>query len=143
MKRKAIIVDVDGTICENVTGRPWYGKGAAEGMLKDEPYTDIINLIDSYAYDYNLQVIILTGRHKGEELEATKKWLNKNSFYYDEIFARDLNDYSKTSTYKEKVYEEKIKPYYDVVMMFEDNNSCVQMFRNKGLIVLQPQNSDY
>ena len=45
MKPKAIIVDMDGTICENVTGRPWYGEGAADGMLKDEPYTDIINLI--------------------------------------------------------------------------------------------------
>ncbi len=141
--KKAIIVDMDGTICENVTGRPWYGKGAAEGMLKDKPYTDIINLIDSYAYDYNLQVIILTGRHEGEELEATKKWLNKNSFYYDEIFARDLNDYSKTAVYKEKVYEENIKPNYDVVMVFEDSNSCVKMFRDKGLIVMQPQNSDY
>ena len=63
MKPKAIIVDMDGTICENVTGRPWYGEGAADGMLKDEPYTDIINLIDSYSYDYNLQVIILTGLH--------------------------------------------------------------------------------
>ena len=72
-----------------------------------------------------------------------EKWLNKNSFYYDEIFARDLNDYSKTAIYKEKVYEENIKPNYDVVMVFEDSNSCVKMFRDKGLIVMQPQNSDY
>lgn len=143
MKKRAIIVDIDGTICENVTGRPWYGKGAAEGMLKDEPYTDIINLIDSYSFSYNLDVLILTGRHKGEELEATKKWLAKHSFHYNEIYARELNDYSKTAIYKEKVYEEKIKPYYDIVMVFEDSNTCVKMFRDKGLIVMQPQNSDY
>lgn len=143
MKEKAIIVDIDGTISENVTGRPWYGEGAAEGMLTDKPYIDIINLIDAYVYNYGVKVVILTGRHKGKELEATKKWLDKNSFYYDEIFARDLRDFSKTAAYKEKVYEEKIKPYYDVVMVFEDSNSCVQMFRDKGLLVLQPQNSDY
>lgn len=139
MKKKAIIVDMDGTICENVTGRPWYGKGAAEGMLEDRPYTDIINLIDSYAYKYDLQVIILTGRHKGEELEATKKWLDKNSFFYDKIYARDLNDYSKTVVYKERVYESEIKSNYDVIMVFEDEDACVQMFRDKGLIVLQPR----
>ena len=143
MKRKAIIVDLDGTICENVTGRPWYGKGAAEGMLEDKPYDEIINLIDSYSFNYDLHVLIVTGRHKGEELEATKKWLDKHSFYYNKIFARELNDYSKSAPYKEKVYEELIKPNYDVVMVFEDNNACVKMFRDKGLTVLQPQNSEY
>ena len=143
MKRKAIIVDLDGTICENVTGRPWYGKGAAEGMLLDDPCINIMNLIDSYAWNYDLKIIILTGRHKGEELEATEKWLHKYSFFYDEIFARELTDYSKSAPYKEKVYEELIKPNYDVVMVFEDNNACVQMFRDKGLTVLQPQNSEY
>lgn len=138
MNRKAIIVDIDGTISENVTGRPWYGKGAAEGMLEDKPYIDIINLISAYSYVYKLDVLILTGRHKGKELEATKKWLNKNSVFYNEIFARDLNDFSKTSVYKEKIYEEKIKPYYDIVMVFEDDNSCVKMYRDMGLTVLQP-----
>lgn len=142
-KQKAIIVDIDGTISNNVTGRPWFGKGAAEGMLLDEPYINIMDLIDAYAYLYKLEVLILTGRHKGKETDATIDWLHKNSFNYDRLFSRDLNDYSKTFEYKEKVYEEQIKPNYDVVMVFEDNNSCVQMFRGKGLTVMQPQNSDY
>lgn len=143
MKPQAIIVDMDGTICENVTGRPWYGEGAAEGMLEDKPYTNIINMIRSYCDQYYLDLLILTGRHKGIEEAATLEWLDNNWFYPDKIFARDLNDYSKTVVYKEKVYETEIKPNYDVVMVFEDNNACVQMFRNKGLLVLQPQNSDY
>lgn len=143
MKPKAVIVDMDGTICENVTGRPWYGKGAAEGMLKDKPYTNIIDMIRSYCDQYCLDLLVLTGRHKGIEEAATHKWLDDNWFNPDKIFARDLNDYSKTVVYKEKVYETEIKPNYDVVMVFEDNNACVQMFRNKGLLVLQPQNSDY
>lgn len=143
MKRKAIIVDVDGTISENVIGRPWYGKGAAKGMLEDKPYTNIINMIRSYCDKYELDLLILTGRHKGAEEKATLEWLNNNWLNPDKIFVRDLKDYSKTAVYKEKVYEEKIKPFYDIVMVFEDNNSCVQMFRSKGLLVLQPQNSDY
>ena len=112
-------------------------------MLNDKPCTNIMNLIDCYSYNYDLEVLILTGRYKGEDLEATKKWLYKNSFYYSEIFAREPNDYSKATLYKEKVYEELIKPNYDIVIVFEDNNDCVKMFRDKGLIVLQPQNSDY
>lgn len=143
MKRKAIIVDKDDTICENVTDRPWYGKGAAEGMLEDEPKTDLINMIRAYCDQYDVELLVLTGRHKGLEEAATLKWLDDNWLHPDEIFARNKNDYSKTADYKEKVYIEEIEPYYNVLMVFEDSNSCVQMFRDKGLLVLQPKNSDY
>lgn len=64
MKQKAIIVDMDDTICENVTDRPWYGKGAAEGMLEDEPKTDLINMIRAYCDQYDVELLVLTGRHK-------------------------------------------------------------------------------
>lgn len=137
MKPRAIIVDLDGTICKNVTGRPWYGKGAAEGMLKDEPYRDIIDMINIYSSTYELQVIILTGRHQGKELDATKHWLYVNDVNYDIIYTRDSRDYSKSAVYKEKVYTEEIEPYYDVVLVFEDDESCVEMFKSKGLTVLK------
>lgn len=144
MKKKAIIVDMDGTICENVTGRPWYGKGAAEGMLTDAPYTDIINMLRVYLEEYEIQLLILTGRNDTPEIrQATLEWLERNWFYPDKLLMRKPKDYSKTVVYKEKTYTEQIEPYYDVIMVFEDNNACVQMFRDKGLIVLQPQNSDY
>lgn len=144
MKKKAVIVDMDGTICENVTGRPWYGKGAAEGMLTDAPYTNIIDMIRTYCYEYDAQLLILTGRNDTKDVRAaTLAWLETNWFYPDKLFMRKPGDYSKTAVYKEKMYTEQIEPYYDVVMVFEDNNACVQMFRDKGLIVLQPQNSDY
>ena len=144
MKKKAIIVDMDGTICKNVTGRPWYGKGAAEGMLTDAPYTDIINMLRVYLEEYEIQLLILTGRNDTPEIrQATLEWLERNWFYPDKLLMRKPKDYSKTVVYKEKTYTEQIEPYYDVIMVFEDNNACVQMFRDKGLIVLQPQNSDY
>lgn len=144
MKKKAIIVDMDGTICENVTGRPWYGEGAADGMMTDAPYTDIINMLRTYLENYEIQLLILTGRNGTKDVRAaTLAWLETNWFYPDRLFMRRPGDYSKTAAFKEKTYVEKIEPYYDVVMVFEDNNACVQMFRDKGLIVLQPQNSDY
>lgn len=143
-KKKAIIVDMDGTICENVTGRPWYGEGAADGMMTDAPYTDIINMLRTYLENYEMQLLILTGRNDTKDVRAaTLAWLETNWFYPDKLFMRKPGDYSKTAAFKEKTYVEKIEPYYDVIMVFEDNNACVQMFRDKGLLVLQPQNSDY
>lgn len=143
MKQKAIIVDIDDTISENTSGRPWYGRGAAEGMLEDEPKTDLINMIRAYCDQYDVELLVLTGRHKGLEEAATLKWLDDNWLHPDKIFTRDRTDYSKAADYKERVYTEQIEPYYKVLMVFEDSNSCVQMFRDKGLLVLQPKNSDY
>ena len=135
---------MDGTICENVTGRPWYGEGAADGMMTDAPYTDIINMLRTYLENYEMQLLILTGRNDTKDIRtATLAWLETNWFYPDKLFMRKPGDYSKTAAFKEKTYVEKIEPYYDVIMVFEDNNACVQMFRDKGLLVLQPQNSDY
>lgn len=135
---------MDGTICENVTGRPWYGEGAADGMMTDAPYTDIINMLRTYLENYEMQLLILTGRNDTKDVRAaTLAWLETNWFYPDKLFMRKPGDYSKTVAFKEKTYVEKIEPYYDVIMVFEDNNACVQMFRDKGLLVLQPQNSDY
>ena len=135
---------MDGTICENVTGRPWYGEGAADGMMTDAPYTDIINMLRTYLENYEMQLLILTGRNDTKDVRAaTLAWLETNWFYPDKLFMRKPGDYSKTAAFKEKTYVEKIEPYYDVIMVFEDNNACVQMFRDKGLLVLQPQNSDY
>lgn len=141
MKQKAIIVDIDGTISENVTGRPQYGKGAAEGMLEDKPRTNLIDMIRTYCDEYSVDLLVLTGRHEGIEEAVTKKWLDDNWFHPDKIFFRGKDDYSKAALYKEKVYTEEIEPYYDVLMVFEDDDSCVQMFRNKGLLVLQPKKS--
>ncbi len=143
MKQKAIIVDIDDTISENTSGRPWYGRGAAEGMLEDEPKTDLINMIRAYCDQYDVELLVLTGRHKGIEEAATLKWLDDNWLHPDKIFARDRTDYSSAAVYKERVYTEQIEPYYNVLMVFEDSNSCVQMFRDKGLLVLQPKNSEY
>lgn len=33
--RPVILVDMDATLCLNTTGRPYFGEGAAEGMLDD------------------------------------------------------------------------------------------------------------
>lgn len=138
MKRRAVIIDMDNTICENVTNRPWYGPGAASGMTKDAPRLDLINMIRSYCNKYDIDILILTGRHSGSEEQVTLEWLDRYWIYPSNIYTRDLEDFSKAEVYKEKVYSDKIEPVYDVLMVFEDDPKCVEMFENKGLLVLQP-----
>ena len=41
----AIIIDIDNTVSWNITGRPWFGEGAAEGMKDDVAISPIVNYI--------------------------------------------------------------------------------------------------
>lgn len=144
-KKTCIIVDIDGTIALNTTSRPFYGNGAAEGMLKDEPINGIISLINAYAVSHDLsEIIVVTGRESTPEIKkATEDWLNKYKVCYDKIIMREPGDFSHGEDFKEKVYKECIKPYYNVDFAIEDNAKVVKRYRDLGLLVLQPNEGKF
>lgn len=138
----AIIVDIDGTLCLRVNDRPWFGEGAAEGMLNDEP---IEGTCFSVRNLYNkCRVIIMTGREESPEVAAaTKSWLAANNIQYDNIYFRPQNNYDTASKCKKEIYEANIKGKYNVLYVLEDNNKCVEMWRNEGLTCLQPNEGKF
>ena len=76
-------------------------------------------------------------------MEATKTWLKDHYIPYDDIFFRPYKDYSKGAPTKEKIYKEKIEPKYNVWFVLDDNYKCVQMYRDLGLTVLQPNEGKF
>lgn len=136
--RPAILVDMDATLCLNTTGRPYYGEGAAEGMLNDIAVEGICNLVKSL-YEKRT-IFIITGREGTPEIiEATKKWLDSNSIKVDGLFFRPVKDYSPGAECKKKIYEDNIKGKYNVEFVLDDNYKCVEMWREQGLVCLQPK----
>lgn len=140
---RAIIVDMDATLCFNTSGRPFYGKGAAEGMLEDVPNSGVCELVKSlYAEDY--KVLIVTGREGTEEIvEATKGWLAKWDIEYDEAFFRPKGNYDAGDLCKRDIYEKNIKDKYNISFVLEDNQKCVKMWRELGLTCLQPNDGTF
>ena len=133
-KPKCIVIDMDSTMCFNVTKRPWYGDGAAEGMLNDVPNTGVVDIIRDLSKIYT--IIVATGRDT-TQAEVTKEWLAKQGIEADEYFFRTPRDYRKgVEVKKEQIID--ILEEYDVVAIFEDCEPIVQMYREMGLTVLQP-----
>lgn len=128
-----IIVDMDGTLCFNVTGRPFYGDN--EKMLDDAPCDDLIELINRL--HLLCEVIILTGRDESAR-EVTEKWLQKNEVVYDNLIMRKQGDYRKGDIVKKELYEQHILNKYNVWFVLEDSQKCVDMWRNEGFTCLQP-----
>lgn len=140
--RPAILVDMDATLCLNTTGRPYYGEGAAKGMLNDIAVEGICNLVKTL-YEKRT-IFIITGREGTPEIiEATKKWLDSNGIKVDGLFFRPVKDYSPGAECKKKIYEDNIKGKYNVEFVLDDNYKCVEMWREQGLVCLQPNEGKF
>lgn len=133
---KAIVLDMDSTLCFNTTGRPWYGDGAAEGILTDTPNIPIINLAKAYS-DFGYHIFIITGRDTSLA-ESTEQWLKKYKVSYDKVFYRKHNDFSKSCDIKYDIIN-KLLEDYNIELIIDDAEPVVEMYRKMGLTVLQPE----
>ena len=133
-KPKCIVIDMDSTMCFNVTKRPWYGDGAAEGMIDDVPNTGVCDIVRKLQEDF--VVIVATGRDTTQGV-VTQQWLEKQGIHVDEWHFRVEKDFRKgVEVKKEQILD--ILENYDIVAIFEDCEPIVQMYREMGLTVLQP-----
>lgn len=140
---KAVIVDMDATMCFNTSGRPFYGEGCAEGIANDIPNEPICNLVRAMFAD-GYKVIIVTGREGTKKItEATEKWLRDRDIAYDEIYFRAEKDFTKGDICKKKIFEQHIKGKYNVHLVIDDSQKCVDMYRKLGLICLQPNEGTF
>lgn len=141
-KPAAIVVDMDATLCVNTSGRPFYGEGAAEGMLTDTPVEELVELLNLNHLYYH--IVILTGREDTPEIrEATEKWLIDHGIEFSKVIMRPQGDLTKGNIFKKKAMEEQILPNYRVRFILEDSSKCVETFREMGLLVLQPNEGKF
>ena len=133
-KPKCIVIDMDSTMCFNTTKRPWFGDGAAEGMINDVPNTGMCDIVRQLQEQY--LVVVATGRDTTQEA-VTKEWLAKQGINVDEFYFRTNKDYRKGVVVKKEQIE-AILEKYDIVAIFDDCESIVNMYREMGLTVLQP-----
>ena len=110
--KKAIVFDLDGTLCMSYKDRP-------------EKYTWIETPTGLYdeeriKYDPDIFSIILTWRKEKEYREITEKWLDKMLIPSDKIIMNKHSCPEKNHIFKLcELY--KLQQEYDIVMMYDDN----------------------
>lgn len=136
-----IIVDLDGTLALNKSGRPYYGKEADEGYLLDTCVKSVADLVISISSKskYGPDIVIMSGR-EGTVLgrKNTEQWLSDNGIPYDMLLMRKEKDYRPDEVIKKELFEEYIKDNYYVDFIIDDRDKVVKMWRNIGLLCLQP-----
>lgn len=140
----AIIADMDGTLSLNTTGRPFYGEGAAEGMLTDIENGATVASVRAMCDGIDAELIILTGREDTPEIrKATYDWLDRRQLLPDKLLMRPKGDYSPAQECKRAIYKKYIEGNYNVLAVFDDSQKCVDMWREEGLTCFQPNDGKF
>lgn len=140
----AIIADMDGTLSLNTTGRPFYGDGAAEGMLTDIENGAVVASVRAMCDGIDAELIVLTGREDTPEIrKATYDWLDEHWLLPDKLLMRPKGDYSPAQECKRAIYKKYIEGNYNVLAVFDDSQKCVDMWREEGLTCFQPNDGKF
>ena len=141
----AVITDVDGTIAHMGTRRSpfdWKKVGV------DAPDPIIIGALKAWkmagfnAETDNIQILVVSGRD-GSCRKETEEWLDSYGVPHDAIFMRPANDFRKDSLIKKEIYENDIKGKYNVIMVYDDRNQVVDVWRSLGLKCLQCEPGEF
>ena len=140
MKQKAIIVDLDGTLCNAdhrkhlVENTPKDWDSFYEGLVHDKPHEWCLDLIDGMRG--MAEIIFVSGR-PDNYYEHTQEWLTRHGLHIWPLFMRKQGDFRKDSIVKTEIYRAHIEPIYQVLFCVDDRQQVVDAWRELGLVCLQ------
>lgn len=145
-----IIVDIDGTLA-HMDGRSPYDYSLVHTDIVDENVRDVV-----YRYAWRglmdeipeTSIVIVSGRDNDCRAE-TESWLEANNIPYDKLYMRDPSRVDENGNklddtiIKRDIYNEWIKPRFNVRFVLDDRDRVVKMWRDEGLKVLQVAEGDF
>lgn len=147
MGTKCWIVDIDGTIA-NTEHRIHYITDGHKNWdawhanaHKDEPIKEIVELIEM-ADACCISIVLCTARD--EKCRAdTLEWLKANDIPFDALYMRKLGDRRDDDIVKFELLEQIYEDGFEPVLVLEDRDRVVKMWRSAGLRCLQVSPGDF
>lgn len=141
VKYKAILIDLDGTLanCEHRRVKATRDDGSMDwddffqGMENDGLNDWCHKLMQNMQMCAHM--IIVSGRSEAHR-KVTEAWLKKHNIRYDALHMRPEKDRRPDTEVKLEIYQQKIKPQFDVVFAVDDRKCVVDMWRTEGLVCL-------
>jgi FMN phosphatase YigB (HAD superfamily) len=147
VRQKAIIVDLDGTLCDTKHRQHWMEQQPKDwmrfygGILSDKPHPWCLSLIDGMRGI--VEIIFVSGR-PDDYFKQTKTWLREcNGLDIWPLFMRKSGDFRKDSIIKTEIYRNQIEPNYEVLFCVDDRQQVVDAWRELGLTCLQCAKGDF
>lgn len=121
-----VIFDLDGTLALLGERSPYNASRAEEDELSQAVF---------FAYEAirrgkpDTAVILLSGREDRWQPQ-TERWLARHGITYDALYLRRTGDRRKDTVVKREIYEAHIAKVYDIVVVFEDRDQVVKLWRD-------------
>ena len=144
-KPKAIIFDLDGTLCDvehrrhYVTGEKKYWDAFHGALVDDKPHGWCVWMARAAEKDGGVRVIFVTGREE-KYRPQTIHWIRTHVKFEPnqyKLFMRPDKDYRPDEIIKKELYDKCVAPMFDVMMVVDDRKKVTDMWRSIGLTCLQ------
>ena len=137
--RDAIILDMDGTLCD-VRSIRHHVMGAKRNFHAFHtesvncPANDEVVLAAKQAHVDGLAILVVTAR-SFEFAFHTMFWLSGQDVHYDELYMRRSRDYRPDYVVKKEILHMIQKDGYNVVHAWDDNPNVIEVWREAGIPV--------
>lgn len=135
----AVIVDVDGTLCDvtsvrhHVLTRPKNFHAFHEGAADCPPHPHVIDWVGRY-HDAGHEILVVTGRME-QWWRSTVDWLAHHlPVTHHGPYMREDGDYRPDTVVKREIYDQLAK-HYDIRAAIDDNPAIIQLWTDLGLQV--------
>lgn len=149
-RRKAVIFDVDGTLCDVRSVRRYVE--APPGSKKFKPNYDLfhstsidcppysaVKRIAVRARELGLSIIVVTGR-VAKWRGLTEDWLNRNSIPWDALYTRGHNDYRPDHVIKSEINEE-LQIRFKPLVAIDDRDDILHVWKTAGIVTVKVSQS--
>jgi len=146
-----IIVDIDGTIADLSHRLPLVSNGRKDWDTffeladKDEPIRSIIDVVSDYYHQTPEidELHFVTGRPETIR-RLTEDWLKHvaQMYFYADLHMRPAGDTRPDCVIKEEILDRLLSDRKNVVAVFDDRQSVVDMWKRRGLRVFQVHNPE-
>lgn len=143
-KPNALLVDIDGTLAHNTGGRGFFDWHRVGEDSLDDTVAMVVRHLSTKMIDdsHYMRVIVMSGRDEVCRPQ-TEAWLEKHNINYDKLLMRPLNDNRKDSIVKMELFDNHVRDNYNVMLVLDDRNQVVDMWRGIGLQVFQVADGDF
>ncbi len=147
---QAVICDIDGTVSLRNGRSPFDYSKVKEDTFDPRMREVLMKFINSH-----IPILFVSGREDiGDCRKDTEEWIEENLIgQYKEklsgkdwrwkLIMREKGDHRGDEVVKKELYDNQIKPIYDILCVFDDRDKVVKMWRDEGLLCCQVYYGDF
>lgn len=151
-KKDAIIVDLDGTMCDTshrqhlVDAKKW--DEFYEALDHDPINQWCDDVVWAVQNEMRWKIIYVSGRPEKYRKKTvawfTEKWGVEVGQDEDfKLFMRKDGDFRQDAIIKKEIYQNHIEPFFNVKLCIDDRKQVVDMWRSLGLVCFQCAEGDF